>query len=121
MITTFALFKDSKDSFLYELDKASVKYSRVEAFSGVVMASGTLIAIAQAVASSTVLAAVVVAWIKARASRKIIVTTNTNEIIHIEGYSVAEVEKVLSIAMRVTVIDTRSADIGNKTAQSDSD
>jgi hypothetical protein len=109
MVTIFVLFKDSKASFLSELDRSAIEYSPVEAFSNSVMASGTLIAIAQTVASSTALAAIVVAWLKARASRKIIVTTEANEVVHLEGYSIADAEKILAIATRVAVIDTSSS------------
>ena len=106
METIFVLFKDSKASFLSELDRSAIKYNPVEALSSGVMASGTLIAIAQAIASSTAVAAIVVAWLKARASRKIIVTTEANQVVHLEGYSIAEVEKILAIAARVAIIDT---------------
>lgn len=109
MKTIFVLFKDSKASFLSELDRNAIKYSPVEAFSSGVMASGALVAIAQAVASSTAVAAIVVAWLKARASRKVIVTTEANQVVHLEGYSIAEIEKILAIAVRVAIIDTSNA------------
>jgi hypothetical protein len=104
------LFKDSRDSFLAALDQQSVAYNPVAALSGQVMASGTFVAIAQAVASSTAFAAIVVAWLKGRASRKIIVTTEDNRVFHLEGYSLADAEKILSMAARVTVIDTQKPD-----------
>lgn len=121
MATIFILFKDSEDSFLAALDENSIAYNPVAACSGQVMASGTLIAIVQAVASSTALAAIVVAWLKARSSRKIIVTSADNQIIHLEGYSVAEVEQILALAARVAIIDTRKPDNAlNQTGTSDS-
>ncbi|HDR9797398.1 hypothetical protein SB461_27420 [Burkholderia cenocepacia] len=106
MITTFILFKDSKNSFLSELDRNSIEYSQIELFSSGVMASGELIAIAKAFVSSTAFATVVVTWLKTRASRKIIVTAKDEKIIHLEGYSVDEVEKILAIADRVAVVET---------------
>ncbi|WP_395026130.1 hypothetical protein [Comamonas odontotermitis] len=108
MITTFVLFKDSKESFLSELNRSSIEYKPIEAFSSGILASGELISLAQAVVSSTAFAAIVAAWLKARASRKVIVTTKGNKVVHLEGYSVAEVEKILSLADRVAVIDTVS-------------
>lgn len=110
MITIFVLFKDSEESFLAALQENSVAYSPVHAYSGNVMASGTLISIVQAVASSTAVAAIVASWLKARASRKVIVTTEANQVVHLEGYSVSEVEKILAVAVRVSIIDTRKPD-----------
>jgi hypothetical protein len=104
----FELYKHSKTSFLYELDNSAIKYQSIQAFSSEIMASGVLIAIAQAAVSSTAVAAIVVAWLKARASRKIVVTTKANQVVHLEGYSVVEVEKILALAVRVSVIDTKS-------------
>ncbi len=106
MHTTFVVFKDSKASFLSDLDRNAIKYQPIEAFSSAIMASGTLISITQSVVSSTAFAAIVVAWIKYRSSRKIIITTKENNVVHLEGYSVKDVEKILSIAERVAVIDT---------------
>jgi hypothetical protein len=110
MDTLIILFKDSSDSFLAELDEHSIAYNHTAALSGQVMASGTLVAIAQAVASSTAFAAIVVAWLKARSSRKIIVTTEDNRVFHLEGYSLAEAEKVLAMAIRIAAIDTKKPD-----------
>jgi len=107
--TIFVLFKDSTDSFLTMLDDSAIKYDSVAALSGQLIASGTLIALAQTVASSTAIAAIVVAWLKARSSRKIIVTTELHQIIHLEGYSLAEVEKILAVATQVAVIDTNNS------------
>ena len=110
MITIFVLFKDSEESFLASLQENSVAYSPVHAYSSNVMASGTLISIVQAVASSTAVAAIVASWLKARASRKVIVTTEANQVVHLEGYSVSEIEKILAVAVRVSIIDTRKPD-----------
>ncbi|WP_175033657.1 hypothetical protein [Burkholderia lata] len=115
MITTFVLFKHSKDSFLSELNQASIKYSPVETFSSGIMASGELITIAQTVASSTAVATIVSAWLKTRASRKVIVTTKENEVTHLEGYSVKDVEKILSMADRVTMIESENNSNQNST------
>ncbi|MBN3750767.1 hypothetical protein G3N96_35980 [Burkholderia sp. Se-20373] len=120
MITTFVLFKHSKESFLSELNRASIKYSPVETFSSGIMASGELIAIAQTVASSTAVATIVSAWLKARASRKVIVTTKDNQVTHLEGYSVKDIEKILSVTDRVAVIESDSNSNQNSTSSIDS-
>lgn len=106
MTVIFSLFKDSEKSFLAALDEAAIDYNPVAALSTTILASGGLIAIAQTIVSSGAVAAIVVAWLKARASRKVIVTTNENQVVHVEGYSVDEVEKILAIAASVAVIDT---------------
>lgn len=110
MMVIFSLFNNSKNSFLAALEEASIDYNPVAALSNTVVASAEFIGIAQAVLSSGTLTAIVVAWLKARASRKVIVTTNENQVVQLEGYSVAEVEKILAIAARVAIIDTDDSD-----------
>jgi hypothetical protein len=56
-------------------------------------------------------ATVFVAWLRGRASRKIIVTTNDNKVIHTEGYSVEQFEQLLAQAREVTVIDTKKSEV----------
>jgi hypothetical protein len=46
-----------------------------------------------------------VAWIRAKAARKIVVTTKDGKVIHTEGFSVEQFEKILADAEEVTVID----------------
>ena len=110
MATTFALFKDSEKSFLAALDEGAIAYDPVAVCSGQVMASGNFIAIAQTFVCSTAFATIVVAWIKARSSRKIIITTNDNQVVHLEGYSVAQATEILALAKHVAIIDTRKPD-----------
>lgn len=71
------------------------------------MASATYVAIAQIAAVSGAVATVLVAWIKARASRKVILTLKDQKIVHLEGYSVKEVEALLKTTESVAVIDTK--------------
>jgi hypothetical protein len=49
-----------------------------------------------------------VQWLKNRASRKIMIQTKNKKVIHIEGYSVKQVEQVLETAEKITVIQTKS-------------
>lgn len=59
----------------------------------------------------TPLATVLVAWIRSRKSRKVIITTNSHMIVHsIEGMSVEDVEKILEATKRLDVIDTVASD-----------
>lgn len=56
------------------------------------------------------LAVVLVAWLKARSNRKVMVTTKDNQVIHTEGLSVADTIKVLERAKSVAVIDVPPKD-----------
>jgi len=100
------LFKDSESSFTQALEEARIEYRKITPMPGAVMASGVAVEIAQTVATSSAIAAVLVAWIRARASRKVILTTATNEVIHIEGCSVKEVKGLLPLIRNGAVIDT---------------
>lgn len=103
-------FKDSHDSFMLALDDANVSYSEVLEFSQApVMASGftgTIQAISEAMPWNA-LAKVIVAWLEARASREVIITLNTNVIVHAKGYSMQDVEGALEKAVNLAVIDTK--------------
>jgi len=110
LVISVALFKDSEKSFLAALDEKGIIHSRGQTFSTGPQASSiveAITAISEAMPWNA-LAKVIVEWIKARKSRKIIITTEDNRIFHAEGYSVKEIEKILSEAVNVTVIDTKS-------------
>ena len=103
------LFKDSEESFLAALDAEGIRHSRLELFSTQPQASGiveTISAISDAMPWNSI-AKVMVAWIEARKSRKIIITTNDHAVVHIEGCSIKEVENVLKSTLNATVIDTK--------------
>ena len=102
-----ALFKDSRASFLQDLSEAGIDFEESQPIPGRIMASATYVAIAQIAAVSGAVATVLVAWIKARASRKVILTLKDQKIVHLEGYSAKEVEALLKITESVAVIDTK--------------
>jgi hypothetical protein len=52
---------------------------------------------------------VLVAFIRARSGRKVIVTTKDGSVIHAEGLTASEVEDILNRAESVSVIDTNTA------------
>ena len=93
------------------LSHADLDHYKVALASDVVMASASMIAVTQTVAASAAFATVLVAWIKSRASRKIIITTSDNKVFHAEGYSVAELEEIMLLARRVDVIDTKPLEL----------
>ena len=67
---------------------------------------------ADAVAGSV--AAVLVAWLKARASRKVILTLRDKRIVHIEGYSVEQVKELLPSVDHGTAFDQAGKGTANE-------
>ena len=108
-----ALFKDSQASFVQALDDAGVPYEEQQAPPGQAMASGAMIAIAQTAAIAGAVATVLVAWLKARSSRKVILTLHDKRIVHLEGYSVEQVQELLPLVDHGTAIDTQPAEQSN--------
>lgn len=103
------LFKDSRELFLELLTKEKIDYSEIQMFSaGTVVASGmsVMVSIIQASAPWVALSAVLVAWVKSRSGRKVIITTKDQTVVHLEGLSPSEVEKILDRTGRIAVIDT---------------
>ncbi len=77
---------------------------------GSIMASATYVAVAQTAAVASAVAAVLVTWLKARASRRVILTLKDKQIIQLDGYSVEEVKELLNMTEVATVIDTKPID-----------
>lgn len=103
-----ALFRNSEVSFLQLLNDADVSYEKRYPNSGSVMASGTMIVLGQTAAIAGSVATIIVAWLKARSSRKVIITLKDKQVVHLEGYSAGEVKALLQVADQVAVIDTLS-------------
>lgn len=70
--------------------------------------------LAQTVAIAGAIAPVLVAWLKGRASRKIILTLQDKTIIHVEGYSLEQVRELIPLIASMTVIDTSLAKESNQ-------
>lgn len=107
-----ALFKDSRESFIRALDEASIGYEELRAPPNQVLASGTMITVAHTTAVLAPFAAVLVGWLKARASRKVILTLRDKRIVQLEGYSVEQVEALLALVDYASAIDTKPASDG---------
>jgi hypothetical protein len=75
--------------------------------SGAIIAAASTIEIVSGIgAVLTPIAAVLVSWIKSKSSRKVMITTKKNEVVHvIQGMSVDEVEQILETSNRLVVID----------------
>lgn len=93
------------ESLAEALSNAHIAYTQRNPAPGVVLNASPVIEIAQAVPWAAA-AAVWVAWLRGRASRKIIVTMKDQTIVHAEGLSVEEFEKLLPHAKNVSAVDT---------------
>ncbi len=98
---------NSKD-FLDELKKNEIDYKMNYPKPGVIYMTGESAEIIIKLGASFIsLAAIVVKWLKVTASRKVIIQTKNKKVIHIEGYSEKDVEKILKHAEKITVIDSK--------------
>lgn len=115
---TVSLFKDSFDPFVALLDEHEIEYKTRAIPLGTFMASAETIEIIQGVVGNAAmwgaLATVVVAYIKARPARKVIITTRENTIIHAEGLTKKELESVLAQAKNLTAIDPTNSQSEDK-------
>lgn len=112
------LFKHSRDQFLELLANENIEYNEIQLFnSNAIFASGLsiMVSLVQASAPWMAFSAVLVAWVKSRSSRKVIITTKDEKIIHFEaeGLSASEVNKIIDKIECIAVIDTNKND-GNK-------
>ena len=102
------LFKDSFGPFVELLNEHGIKYQMREVRMGVPMASGGTLELVQAVGNAAFwasLATVLVAFINSRRGRKVIITTKDGTVVHAEGLSPKELERVLEHAKNLTAIN----------------
>ncbi len=108
------VFKYSKEDFLESLRENGIEYFEQNLSpTGTIVASGEAVEIIKALGSVSIIpaiASVLIQWLKGRNSRKIILQTKDREIIHLQGYSVKEVESLLEKAENITVIQTTPDD-----------
>jgi len=96
------------DTLLTDLDGAGIKYVHRLPEPGQMMNAGELVEIAKVAVPA--IATVLVAWISARASRKVTITLPDKKIVQVEGRSVQEVEHLLTLAQSVMVMETKKPD-----------
>jgi hypothetical protein len=105
-------FKDGAEDFLKLLEDNEVPYERKSHFSpGTVVASGEVLEIVKALAGLSLvpsIATVIVQWLKAKSSRKVILQTKDNKIVHLEGYSAKEVGEFIIQSKNISIIQTES-------------
>ena len=103
-------FKDGVDDFKSLLKDKDISFEVVSHFPpGTILNAGEALEIVKALAGLSLapsIAAVIVQWRKNRASRKVILQTKENEVVHLEGYSVKEIEEFIPNAKNITIIQT---------------
>lgn len=108
-VLEFTLFKHSETSFLSALDEVGIAHSRIVMFSTAPQASGfkeVISAVSEAMPWNAI-AKVIVAWIEAKNSREVMITTEDGKIFYAKGYSAAEIKELLPQSFSVVVIDTK--------------
>jgi|AntRauTorcE11897_2_1112592.scaffolds.fasta_scaffold06043_2 hypothetical protein len=107
-----SFFKDGSEAFFEMLDTADIPYEKIQLFPpGTLVASGEAVEIIKAVAGLAIfpsLAAIIVQWLKANASRKVYIQQQDNSSILLEGYSVKDIEKIFEDTKRITIIQTEA-------------
>ena len=107
-ILRLELFKYSHESFLSALDAEGISHGPVHQFSSRAQASAfieSISALSDAMPWNSI-AKVMIAWIDAKKSREIIITTKDRQVFHLKGYSITEAEKIIKLSQNATIIDT---------------
>ena len=100
------LFKDSLDSFVELLDEHGIAHRYQDPRAGGPMVSGHVFEVLQSAAMWGALATVIIAFINRRRGRKVIITTKDGIVVHAEGLSTKEIEKVIGEAKSLAAIDS---------------
>lgn len=109
-----SLIGQQSESLCAELEAAGLKYTRNSYIAGDVRNTGTSIEIAaDAPTGFMAVASVIKQWMKARSSRKIILTTIDYRIIHADRLSVEELARLLAIVKDSTAFDAATSGLGH--------
>lgn len=99
-------FKDSKEEFISLLSGRGIEFIRHVPSAGTVMASGEMVEILKISATIVAsLAGVVVAYLKYRPGRKVIITLKDRAVVHAENLSESDLALVLEKAQSITAFD----------------
>ncbi|WLH83976.1 hypothetical protein [Pseudomonas sp. FP2338] len=105
------VFKNSFSALLGAISEGELHYQIRETRSAAPLASSGVIELLLSPGVWAAVAAVLVAFMHRRRGCKVIITTKEKTIIHAEGLTQAELEKVLSLAQRITIAEARSTDV----------
>jgi hypothetical protein len=105
------LFKASFGPFLALLNEHDLKYAIREPRLGVPVAASEVIEVLLSPYIWGALSTIIVAFLKYRNSRKVIITTKDGQIIQAEGLNQEELEGILKHAKSLALIETKSDEI----------
>lgn len=114
------VFKSSFQPVTALLREEGLNWSMKQQRSGEILASSGILEVALNASAWASIAAVLIAFIKARNGRKVIITTKEHKTIHVEGLSAKELEKLLEKTAWISAIDPNSkestviSDVKNK-------
>ncbi|MFM9923424.1 hypothetical protein VLK31_10575 [Variovorax sp. H27-G14] len=111
------LFRHSREPVLSLLAEHGVEFVHNAPTPGVVMASGEWVDVVKTVTIAAPLAGVVVAFLKHRHGRKVIITSHDRTVIHAENLTHDELVMVLEKAASITAIDTGQPPKAEKSAE----
>ena len=101
-----SLFKNSRAPFVELLEAHGIEFITYPPTMGVPTAAGEWVEALKSLSISAPLATVIVAFLKHRHSRKIIITTKDNTVVHAENLTHEELVEVLKNAKNLTAIET---------------
>jgi hypothetical protein len=99
------VFKNSYGPILDLLNENEIKYKIREQREGTIKASSSIIEIMQLATILGAIASVMIAFIKARNGRQVIIKTKNNKVIQAKGINPKELENILKQAKQITAID----------------
>ena len=110
-IVKLHFFKHGGEEFFRLMKEENIPIQLKRHDPGTIVASGEIIEIVKVVGGLSIapsLAAVIVQWLKNKASRKITVQTKDNVIVNIEGQDIEKekLQELLDVAYSVSVIQT---------------
>jgi hypothetical protein len=100
------VFKHSFGPMLTLLNNNNLRYQMRGHRSGTILASSEVIEVIVNASMWVSFASVIIAFIKAKNNREVIITTKDNKIIHAKGLDSKQLQAVLQHAKDVTAIDT---------------
>lgn len=100
------VFKDSFEPMLGLLNDNNIQYQMQEQRFAIVMSASGVIEVIVNASLWVSLASVIIAFIKSKNSREVIITTKDNQIIHAKGLDSKQLEAVLQHAKNIAAIDT---------------
>ncbi|GEK71998.1 MULTISPECIES: hypothetical protein [Halomonas] len=99
------LFKDSFRPIIELMGENGLSWSMKEQRSGVTMASSGVVEVVLNASMWVSMASVVIAFIRAKHGRKVIITMKDKRVIHAEGLTSKELECILQKADSITALD----------------